>query len=143
MLRQGKTQAEVARALGVSTAAVNQWAKRVETGGLKALKRTPHTGRPPKLSKAQLQSIPELLAEGAETHGFENDVWTTERVATFISEKFDVDYHPGHVWKLLQSLGMKWKQPKRHAHNRDDEAINRWIRDEWPALKNEQRSSEQ
>ncbi len=143
MLQSGKTQAEVAQEFGVTTGAVNHWVKAVEKAGPEALKRRPHTGRPPKLSRQQRGRIPELLAQGAEAHGFENDVWTAERVATLIKQEFDVDYHPGHVWKLLQSLGMKWKKPKRQAHRRDDEAIQRWIQEEWPRLKKGQRSSEQ
>jgi len=143
LLEEGWSQADVSRELGVSDSAVNRWAKAAAEGGAEALKRRPHTGRPTKLTKHERESIPALLAAGAEAHGFENDVWTAERVAALIRNEFDVEYHPGHVWKLLQSLGMKWKKPRRHAHNRDDDAIQRWIRDEWPRLKNGQRSSEQ
>ena len=143
MLQAGEPQVKIARELGVTTGAVNHWAKAANAGGIEALKRRPHTGRRPKLSRKQRESIPALLADGAEAHGFENDVWTTERVASLISQEFGIDYHPGHVWKLLQSLGLKWKKPKRQAHRRDEKAIQQWIQEEWPALKKGQRSSEQ
>lgn len=142
MLRAGKSQAAVARELGVTDGAVNRWAKAAKTGGAKALRRRPHTGRRPKLDAKVLAKLPDILVEGAEAHGFETDVWTLERVATVISRKFRVTYHPHHVSKLLHKLGLTWKKPRRRANNRDDAAIAAWVREEWPRLKNAQRSSE-
>jgi hypothetical protein len=36
--------------------------------------------------------LPELLAEGAEAHGFRGDVWTCERVAEVIRREFGVSW---------------------------------------------------
>ena len=48
--------------------------------------------------------VPELLARGAEAHGFRGEVWTCERVAIVIRREFGVSYHPAHVSRLLKRL---------------------------------------
>lgn len=142
LLRKGKTQAFVAKELGVTEGAVSHWVKAERSGGVAALKRRPHTGRPAKIEAEVLQQLPALLVKGAEAYGFEGDVWTSERVAVLIKKKFGVDYHPGHVWKLLDKLGLSWKKPRRRAINRDEKAIQAWVARKWPRLKKEPRSSE-
>ena len=82
-----------------------------------------------------------MLVDGAEAHGFENDVWTLERVATLIEDEFGVAYHPGHVYKILERLGFSWKKPLKRPINRDEQAIHQWVLEEWPRLKKGPRSS--
>lgn len=48
LLRAGRlAQAEIARAFGVSRAAVCQWRRQLERGGVAGLRRRPHPDRPP------------------------------------------------------------------------------------------------
>jgi transposase len=48
LLRAGRlSQAEIARQLGVSRATVSDWAKRLESGGLRALRRRKPLADPP------------------------------------------------------------------------------------------------
>ena len=137
MLRgdEGLTQAEVARRLGVTRGAVGQWVAAYKGGGRRALKARHRTGRPPKLERKILKRLPRLLLEGAEAHGFETDVWTTDRVAKVIRREFGVSYHPDHVGRLLHEIGLSWQKPMVRAKERDDEAIKKWVREEWPRLK--------
>ncbi|MEU3401381.1 helix-turn-helix domain-containing protein, partial [Streptomyces filamentosus] len=46
---QGRSGAEIARMLGVSTESVRRWKRVWEKNGADALRRRPATGRPPKL----------------------------------------------------------------------------------------------
>jgi transposase len=62
-------------------------------------------------------------------------VWTLPRVAKLIAERTGRRYHPGHVWKLLRGLGFSCQQPTRRAIERDEPAIARWQKVEWPRLK--------
>ena len=55
-----------------------------EGGGVEALKRRPAPGARPRLSEQQRARVPELLAQGAEAHGFRGELWTCERVAIVI-----------------------------------------------------------
>lgn len=67
--------------------------------------------------------------------GFPNELWTLKRVATVIRRQFGIRYHPSHVWKVLQSFDWSCQVPERRAMQRDEEAIARWMRYKWPAIK--------
>jgi transposase len=134
--QEGWPQQRIADALGVSKGAVSQWMKRArQGGGAQALKRRPAPGASPRLSEAQRAKVPELLQRGAEAYGFRGDVWTCERVATVIRKEFDVSYHPAHVSRLLKALKLSLQKPARRANQRDEEAIEGWKEQRWPALK--------
>ena len=45
-----------------------------------------------------------------------------------------VRYHPGHGWRLLHELGWSVQRPARRAAERDEEAIARWIKKDWPRV---------
>src|SRR5215207_8832224 len=73
-------QSQIADALGVSEGAVSQWMKRVREEGVEGLRHKPPPGATPRLSEDERAKLPELLAQGAEAHGFRGEVWTCERV---------------------------------------------------------------
>jgi transposase len=134
--QQGWSQQQIAQALGVSKGAVSQWMKRArDGGGAEALKRRPALGPRPRLSEQQCAKLAELLARGAEAHGFRGDLWTCERVAIVIRREFGVSYHPAHVSRLLKALRQSLQKPQRRANQRDEEAIERWKEERWPSLK--------
>jgi transposase len=56
-------------------------------------------------------------------------------VAALIEQLTGVRYHPGHVWRLMGSLGFSCQRPERRAVERNEPAIRRWKQVEWPALK--------
>lgn len=132
---QGWKQTEIADALGVTEGAVSQWMKRATQEGVEGLRRKPSSGAPPRLSEQERAELPELLARGAEAHGFRGDVWTCERIAQVIYRHFEVRYHPAHVSRLVRSLGLSLQKPSRRANQRDEEAIERWKEQRWPHLK--------
>ena len=51
----------IARALGVTEGAVNQWMKRGGEGGVEALRKRTSPGVPPRLSEEQRLKLKELL----------------------------------------------------------------------------------
>ncbi len=133
--QQGWNQREIASALGVSEGAVSQWMKRGREGGVEGLRKRTSPGAPSRLTEKQRAQLRELLAQGAEAHGFRGEVWTCERVAEVIRKEFGVSYHPAHVSRLVRELGLSLQKPTRRADQRDEEAIKRWKEERWPSLK--------
>src|ERR671912_99878 len=133
--QQGWNQREIARALGVTEGAVSQWIKRGREGGVEALRKRTSPGAPLRLSEHQRAHLKELLAQGAEAHGFRGEVWTCERVVEVIWREFGVRYHPAHVSRLLAKLRLSLQKPKRLADQRDEDAIDNWKEKKWPSLK--------
>jgi transposase len=132
---RGWKQTQIADALGVSEGAVSQWMKRVKEAGVEGLRHKPPPGATPRLSEDERARLPELLAQGAPSHGFRGEVWTCERVAQVIRREFGVSYHPAHVSRLLKALRQSLQKPQRLAEQRDEEAIQCWKEKKWPSLK--------
>jgi len=108
LLKSGKNQTEVAAELGVSPAAVSQRVKAARLGETAALEAKPISGRPTKLSGAQLQRLTRMLSEGPSRHGFPTELWTLQRVAELVRRKFEsggkkgalkpAGYPPAAIW---------------------------------------------
>src|SRR5215203_5221102 len=132
---RGWKQTQIANALGVSEGAVSQWMKRAREEGVQALRHKPPPGAPSRLSEDQRAKLPELLAWGAQAHGFRGEVWTCERVAVVIRREFGVSYHPAHVSRVVRALGLSLQKPARRANQRDEQTIEHWKNERWPELK--------
>jgi transposase len=136
LFAQGRSQAEVARALGVSRQSAHLWHTRFTQGGVDALRSRGPSGPDPKLTDAQLAKVEEALLAGAMANGFDTDLWTLERITVVIAQLTGVRYHPGHVWVILrQRLGWTLQRPERRASERDEQAIQHWVQHEWPRIK--------
>jgi transposase len=131
---QGWRQAAIARALGVSEAAVSRWATDIEQGH-DAWRPPPRGHKAARLSGEQLSKLPDLLSHGAEAYGFRGELWTCRRVAEVIREEFGVSYHKAHVSRLLKALRWTPQVPVERASQRDEAAIEEWRVEVWPALK--------
>ena len=107
--------------------------------GVQALKKAPLTGRPPQLTAAQLGRVERELLKGARANGYSTELWTLQRVGEVIARVTEVSYHPGHVWKVLRKLDWTRQRPARRAAERDEEAIDTWVRERWPELKKARR----
>ena len=108
-------------------------------GGRRPSARTPPRRAVPKLTPEQLRLIPDFLWHGAEAYGFRGDVWTCDRVAGVIDEEFGVSYSKSQVSRLLKRLGWTPQVPITRAIQRDEEAIERWRVESWPALQEKAR----
>jgi transposase len=132
----GVRQVEVARQLGVSRQAVSLWHAAWQTGGTDALRSRGPTGPAPRLSDQQLATVEQALVEGATANGFTGELWTLDRIALVIERLTGVRHHPAHVWALLHHrLGWSVQRPVRRAAERDQDAIDRWVKERWPAIK--------
>ena len=129
----GHAQAEIARTLGVARQNVSRWHAQWQAGGLQALRSAGPTGPTPRLSDAQLAAIDQALRQGARAFGFDTDHWTLARVSSVIEQLTGVAYHPGHTCKLLRRrLYYRLQRPARRAVERDEQAIARWVAEDWP-----------
>lgn len=132
---QGRPKAEVARRSGVSWQAVWTWWRAYQRSGTRGLARRKHPGPKPKLPRRKLAQLPRLLSQGAVAHGFSTEVWTTQRVAQLIWQRFRVRYDRDHVGRLLHSFAWSWQKPTGRARERDEKAIRRGVQHTWPRLK--------
>lgn len=135
LFRTGFRPAEVARQLGVSCQSACRWYQAWQQEGAGGLRAAGRAGRLPRLDDRQWREVERVLLEGAKAFGHGSDLWTLERVAVVIEQVSGVRHHPGHVWRLLKERGWSWQKPARRAVERDEEAIAKWVREEWPKIK--------
>jgi Transposase and inactivated derivatives len=126
---------EVARRLGVARQVAYRWKSAWEQGGSSALVSKGPAGPKSKLTAEQTQQVTQALLTGPAAYGYKTALWTLPRVASLIEDLTGVGYHPGHVWRLLGASGFNCQRPERWAVERDEKAIRRWQRTDWPALK--------
>ncbi len=136
LFEQNIIPAEIARQVGVSHQIVSEWRTVWREAGREGLRAAGRAGRRPKLSDEQLAQVEAALTNGAEANGYTGDVWTLPRVAEVIERVSGVSYHPGHVWYVLRDqLRWTWQRPARRAVERNEEAIERWVKKRWPQIK--------
>ena len=135
LLRQGVSQSEVARRLGVHRQSVIRWGRQLAQSGRAGLKQAGRAGRKPRLSGAQLKQIERALKRGPEALGYASGLWTASRVRELIEDRCGVRYHEAHVWRILRKLGWSCQRPSGRALERDEQAIRYWKKVAWPRIK--------
>ncbi len=126
---------EISRQLSVSRQSVSRWYAEWKQGGAGALKGAGRAGRMPKVNKQDLKKVDKALRQGARAHGFGTDLWTLPRVAAVMKRLTGVQYHAGHVWKILGAMDWSLQRPAKRARQRDEEKVKLWLNERWPAVK--------
>jgi transposase len=136
LVELGESARVVARILGVSEAAVSRWRRTARLGlGLQA---RPHLGPRPRLSDEQVSQLEQLLLQGADKHGWPNNLWTCARVAKVIERAFGIRYNKGQVSRILRGrLDWSSQRPQRQHPDGNDEAVALWVAEEFPRILSE------
>src|SRR5262245_3418447 len=134
-VHDGWAQKAVAEFLGVHPVTVSKWVARFRADGDRGLAAKPTPGRPRFLTPAQEAEALGWLRGKPTDHGFPTDLWTAGRVARRIAERFGVEFHPGYLRQWLAQRRMSPQRPARRPKQRDPAKIDRWLADDYPALK--------
>jgi transposase len=132
---EGHTSGELAGILQAPRSKVSEWLQRYQRDGVDGLLEGYRSGRPSKLSEKQQQQLGDILDSGPVAYGLDTGIWTSPLIAWVIEEEFGVEYHPGHVRKLLHGWGFSVLRPRRVLARADAAAQDRWHRRSYPALK--------
>ena len=135
----GWSQKDVAQFLGVHPVTGAKWVARHRAGGDEALRAKPAPGRPRFLTPNQEARVLGWLAGPPTRHGFRTDLWTARRVAHLIETRLGVEFNPGYLREWLSGRGYSPQKPVRRARQRDQAAIDRWVREEWPRIQKRRR----
>jgi transposase len=132
-VEKGDKVKDVARIIGVNPRSIYRWLQLSKQPDGLASK--PHLGPATRLSLTQQQQLEQMLREGAQAHGWPNQLWTTQRIADLIQRTFGVSLHHDHVGRFLRQR-LKWtpQKPRRRARERDEKAIAAWKSDVFPDI---------
>lgn len=135
LFKKNLPQAEIARKLKVTPAAVNYWHKAWKKGGKKALKSKGQPGFPSKLIPKDRTAFKEAILKGPLVYGYETNFWTLSRLSAVMKKVANVKFGATHTWEIVRSLGFTPQKPRVLAAERDEEAIAAWKKKRLPGLK--------
>jgi transposase len=139
-VRGGMSQTRAAIVYGASLRAVSKWMGLDRAGGLRALKpkrrgRRAGEGRlDPRQSTRIRQLIIDALPDQLKLPFY---LWTRAAVVTLIEREYGISVSLTTVGRYLSSWGMSPQKPVRRAYERNDAAIARWVRTEYPSIARE------
>ncbi len=50
-------------------------------------------------------------------------------------ERTRLRHYPSHAWRILRAMGWTLQRPERRAAERDEDAIARWVKTDWPRIR--------
>jgi transposase len=132
-VQKGDQVKDVARIMGITPRSLYRWLQNAKTPD--GLAGKPHPGSPTRLSVTQQKELEQYLLQGAQAHGWHNQLWTTQRIADLIRRKFGVSLHHDHVGRFLRER-LRWspQKPRRRARERDENAIKHWQSVTFPGI---------
>lgn len=136
----GMTQVEAACVFGVTRQAVGIWMRKHRQGGEAALragkKGRPRTGG--RLKGWQAATVCTLIRDRhPEQLKLPFVLWTAEAVRQLIRRRFQIRCSVRTVQRYLKAWGFTPQKPRRQAWERDEAAVQRWLREEYPAIREE------
>ena len=126
---------DIAHLLHVPRSCVHEWINAWNEYRMLGLLEGHRSGRPPKLTEENKQQLLDIVDSGPVAYGLQTGVWTSLIIAKVIEEEFEVNYHPGHVRRVLRNIGLSVQRPTTKLAAADPKKQNKWIRYTQPKLK--------
>lgn len=133
--KEGQSVNGIAHFFGVHRGSVSRWITVLKRDGRKALKKRTAPGPSYKLSSEEMESLILLLRDDATTHGFETPLWTCLRIQQLIQKRTGKKIHVSNVMRWLKKLNFTNQKPKRQASQQNKNAVKRWVKEEWPKIR--------
>ncbi|RFU95064.1 transposase [Sphaerochaeta halotolerans] len=100
---------------------ITSWVKAVTEKGYESLAIRKPTGRPPKLSHAQLEALKSMLEGDPSAYGY--DVWEGKSVSHLVETKFGVKMSVRQCQRLFHTLGFSLQRPQTLPSKGDGQAL--------------------
>lgn len=136
-VRGGMSQTEAARTFGTSLRAVSKWMRLDREGGLRLLKlkrrgRRPGGGRLNARQAARIRAM--IVGRMPDQLKLPFYLWTRAAVASLIARECEIEVSLITVGRYLKRWGMSPQKPTKRAYERNEAAIARWLKREYPAI---------
>lgn len=136
VVEEGEAASEVSKSLGFGRTSIYRWLRTYEEQGWEALVEKVAPGPEPKLNEKQRQQVRRwILGKDPRQYGFEFGLWTRRIVQALLQEKMGIELGVTAVGRLLASLNITPQKPLRRAYERDPQAVQRWLDETYPQLK--------
>ena len=130
---------KIAEAFGVERESVSRWISKAGKYGKNSLKSTKAKGKKPKLTEEEQKRIIFLMIKPATEYGFENPLWTCKKIQRLMKDYTGKSLSISNVWEFGKRWNLSPQIPNRKAKERNESAIKRWVKEEWPKIEKHQR----
>jgi len=132
----GKTAAEVAVILTLSSQTIYNYVKAFILDRLNSLVYRQSPGRPAKLNTAQRKELADTIDAGPEAAGYDCGCWSTILIQDWIFNRFGVEYAPRYVAELLDQMGFSYQRGRFVSDHLGDVAAEqeKWMNETWPEI---------
>lgn len=138
VIDKGLTQAEVAAVFDVDPRSVQRWVSAWRAGGNTALKARKRGQRPEvqkALDKAQQYRLKRTIKTRTPAQaGLHGQLWTRPLVGELIEARYGIALSKKTIGIYLRSWGLSPQRSIRRAREQDPEAIERWLKVDYPAI---------
>lgn len=136
-VRGGMSQTDAAHTFRASLRAVSTWRRLDREGGLRALTlkrrgRRPGEGRLNAKRAGRIRSL--IVGKLPDQLKLPFYLWTRAAVASLIAREYGIAVSLVTVGRYLRAWGLSPQKPVRRAYERNDAAIARWLKQEYPML---------
>jgi len=133
----GQNISRTARLLGVSRMSVSTWVNAVKSGDETALA-AKKRGRKPGhtlLTAAQTKRVVGWVRDACPDQlKLPFFLWTQEAVQALIKKRLGKEVSRSTAGRLMRANGFSSQKPTRRAFEKDQEAVDKWLQEEYPAI---------
>ncbi len=135
-VRAGEKPSAVMRSYGFCRTTIYPWLRAAKQDGEGAVRSRKGAGRPRELTQRQKAQVRRWISgKDPRQYGFDFGLWTRQIVRDLIARRFRKQLGLTTVGRLLAELEITPQKPLRRAYERDPVAVERWKREEYPALR--------
>ncbi len=134
-----KTYIEIANALGIHRNTVSEWIRKWQNDGkrsLKTNKRGRRDGQCRRLTQEEEQKIQrDIIDHCPDQLKLPFALWTRQAVQEHIRVTYNKDIPIRTIGEYLKRWNFTPQKPIKVAYQRNDKAVEKWLKEEYPAIK--------
>ena len=112
LVAQGMTCPEASRLLGDAPRSVEYWVRRFEERGLAGLAEGARSGRPKRLSEAQLQEVQAVLRGAPNEVGLSGTLWDGKTLQAWLARRYRVHLGVRQCQRMFRQFGFRLRKPR-------------------------------
>jgi transposase len=121
LVAQGMTCPQVSGLLGDAPRSVEYWVRRFEARGLAGLSEGQRSGRPRRLSEAQLQEVDKAVRQTPRDLGLTGTLWDGKTLSAWIQQRFQIHLAVRQCQRLFRQRGFRLRKPRPLIAHADPE----------------------
>jgi transposase len=107
---------------------IHRWIRERKAGHNFSRKKSPGSGRPPKISGSTARKLLEIVDKPASDFGFETDLWDTKRVRLICKKELGIRVSHMAVWRFFKKIDYSCKKVQKKYYEADHEKKDLWLK---------------